>query len=393
MKYQTIYLQTRLKRSDHFRRTDIYKLTFERSFWSSGSGRPIQRFRSFLITTTKFKNVKEYFVFREEWYELRKSLSKNAWYELETLMLQLRFDGVDTDPKTIKSKTVRTLWVSVRQRILDSMENCERKKRQRAKVSLQDNDFQKSDFKAQISHVNDTDDTNYQNTIESVSEVKEMGNTGILQDTELIGTLKIEQFEAMKGKTTIEIEEQDLTNDEIVKRASNDFVNHYKIDAYNLWVEMNDRNRNGESYQILWKKWIDMWRPYICTDRRIELQAEITSAVVKRYGKRYFKELKERQNDTITVTKSNADPQNEVLNDDYDNYSEDLNEVLDENSKVINNAVTRIARAQMFQSKESEYIIDQAIKKIDSICATLKDDKDKLDFERYINERMASITA
>lgn len=52
LKYQTIYLQTRLKRSDHFRRTDIYKLTFERSFWSSGSGRPIQRFRSFLIKTT-----------------------------------------------------------------------------------------------------------------------------------------------------------------------------------------------------------------------------------------------------------------------------------------------------------------------------------------------------
>ena len=112
-----------------------------------GSGRPIQRFRFFLITTTKLKNVKEYFVFREEWYELRKSLSKNAWYELETLMLQLRWDGVDTDPKTIKNKTVRTLWVSVRQRILDSMENCERKKRQRAKASLKDNDLQKNDFR------------------------------------------------------------------------------------------------------------------------------------------------------------------------------------------------------------------------------------------------------
>ena len=194
--------------------------------------------------------MKEYFVFREEWYELRKSLSKNAWYELETLMLQLRWDGVDTDPKTIKNKTVRTLWVSVRQRILDSMENCERKKkqRQRTKASPQNNDFQKNDFKASTSHVNDIDDTNYQNTIESASEAKEIGNTGIFQDTELIGTLKNEQFEVMKGKTTVEIEEQDLTNEEIVKRASNDFVNHYKIDAYNLWVEMNDRHRNGESY-------------------------------------------------------------------------------------------------------------------------------------------------
>lgn len=331
--------------------------------------------------------MKEYFVFREEWYELRKTLSKNAWYELETLMLQLRWDGVDTDPKTIKNKTVSTLWVTVRQRILDSMENCERKKKQRAKTTLQNNDFNTPTIPD-----NYTDNTNYQNTIENVTEGEEMGDTGNLQDNELIGTIKREKFEIMKGKITIEIEEQDLTNEEIVKRASNDFVNHYKIDAYNLWVEINDRNRNGESYQILWKKWVDMWRPYICTDRRIELQADITSAVVKRYGKRYFKELKERQSDTTTVTKSNANPNNADLSDNFDNYSEELNAVLDEHSKVINNAVTRIARAQMFQSKESEYIINEAIKKLDSICATLNDDKDKLDFERYINERMDSVT-
>lgn len=327
--------------------------------------------------------MKEYFVFREEWYELRKTLSKNAWYELETLMLQLRWDGVDTDPKTIKNKTVSTLWVTVRQRILDSMENCERKKKQRAKTTPQNNDFK--------THTS-PDNTNYQNTIENVTEDEEMRNTDILQDNELIGTIQSEQFEVMKGKIAIEIEEQDLTNEEIVKRASDDFVNHYKIDSYNLWVEINDRHRNGESYQILWKKWVDMWRPYICTSRRIELQADITSAVVKRYGKRYFKELKERQSDTTTVTKSNTDPQNAVLNDNFDNYSEDLNAVLDEHSKVINNAVTRIVRAQMFQSKESEYIINEAIKKLDSICATLNDDKDKLDFERYINERMDLIT-
>ena len=331
--------------------------------------------------------MKEYFVFREEWYELRKSLSKNAWYELETLMLQLRFDGVDTDPKTIKSKTVRTLWVSVRQRILDSMENCERKKRQRAKASLQDNDFQKSDFKAPTSHVNDIDDTNYQNTIESASEAKEMGNTGILQDTELIGTLKNEQFEVMKGKTTIEIEEQDLTNEEIVKRASNDFVNHYKIDAYNLWVEMNDRYSNGESYQNLWEKWVDMWRPFICTDRRIELQGEITSVVVNRYGKRYSKELKERQSNTTTVAKSNADPQNEVLNDSFDNYSEDLNNFLDENEQRINGWVNAITNGIVYKTNITEFPKEMAIKNIEKIITDLgTDTKDALDFKEYMTE-------
>lgn len=331
--------------------------------------------------------MKEYFVFREEWYELRKSLSKNAWYELETLMLQLRFDGVDTDPKTIKSKTVRTLWVSVRQRILDSMENCERKKRQRAKASLQDNDFQKSDFKASTSHDNDIDDTNYQNTIENASEAKEIGNTGILQDTELTGTLKNKQFEVMKGKTTIEIEEQDLTNEEIVKRASNDFVNHYKIDAYNLWVEMNDRYSNGESYQNLWEKWVDMWRPFICTDRRIELQGEITSAVVKRYGKRYFKELKNRQSDTTTVTKSNADPQNEGLNDNFDNYGKDLNDFLDENEQRINGWVNAITNGIVYKTNITEFPKEMAIKNIEKIITDLgTDTKDALDFKEYMTE-------
>lgn len=235
--------------------------------------------------------MKEYFVFREEWYELRKSLSKNAWYELETLMLQLRWDGVDTDPKTIKNKTVRTLWVSVRQRILDSMENCERKKKQRAKATLQDNDFQKNDFKASTSHVNDIDDTNYQNTTENAPEVKEMGNTGIFQDNKIIGTIENKQFEIMKGKTEIEINEQDLSNEEIIKKVSNDFVNYYKIDAYNLWVELNESYKNGENYQNLWKKWADMWRPYINTERTIQLQGEITDAACQRYYKRYKKEM------------------------------------------------------------------------------------------------------
>lgn len=246
---------------------------------------------------------------------------------------------------------------------------------------------QNNDFKAPTSHDNNTDDTNYQNTIESASEAKEMGNTGILQDTELIGTLKNEQFEVMKGKTTIEIEEQDLTNEEIVKRVSNDFVNDLKINAYNLWVEMNDRYRNGESYQNLWKKWVDMWRPYICTDRRIELQGDITSAVVNRYGKRYSKELKERQRDTTTVTKSNEDPQNEVLNDNFDNYSEYLNNFLDENEQRINGWVNAITNGIVYKTNVTEFPKEMAIKNIEKIITDLgTDTKDALDFKEYMTE-------
>ena len=196
----------------------------------------------------------------------------------------------------------------------------------------------------------------------------------------------------MKGNIAIEIEEQDFTNEEIIKRASDDFVNQMKINAYTLWVELNDRYRNGEentsTYQILWKKWVDMWRPYMCTQRRIELQAEITSTVVKRYGKRY---LKERQPDTQDVAKTEIGQQNADLSDTFDNFSEELNALLDEYGKVINNAVTRMIRAELFPSKDSEYNISTATKKLDDLCDKLTTDKDKADYQKYVNERIDTI--
>lgn len=244
--------------------------------------------------------------FYENWVDIMEMCNPEEWYELSTIITNLRFKNIDTDPKTLTNIKVKMAWAAIRPSIKKSNRNSRYQENKAKKntditpneeynstteLSATNNDFQKNDFKAYTSHVNDIDDTNYHNTIESASEAKEMGNTGILQDTEIIGTIENKQFEVMKGKTTIEIEEQDLTNEEIVKRASNDFVNHYKIDAYNLWVELNDSHRNGESYQNLWKKWVDMWRPFICTDRRIELQGEITDAACQRYYKRYKKEM------------------------------------------------------------------------------------------------------
>ena len=225
---------------------------------------------------------------------------------------------------------------------------------------------------------------------EEDNEEKQIGC--IVTDDNLIGIISIEKFENMKGNIAIEIEEQDFTNEEIIKRASDDFVNQMKINAYTLWVELNDRYRNGEentsTYQILWKKWVDMWRPYMCTQRRIELQAEITSTVVKRYGKRY---LKERQPDTQDVAKTEIGQQNADLSDTFDNFSEELNALLDEYGKVINNAVTRMIRAELFPSKDSEYNISTATKKLDDLCDKLTTDKDKADYQKYVNERIDTI--
>lgn len=203
--------------------------------------------------------MKEYFVFREEWYELRKSLSKNAWYELETLMLQLRWDGVDTDPKTIKNKTVRTLWVSIRQRILDSMENCERKKKQRAKASLQDNGFQKSDFKATTSHDNDIDDTNYHNAIESAPNALK---TSITEEDKTNGSMYIGTIKELEDKTKARESCQSNTKDaakaeiEAQNADLNDNFDNYSERLYNLIDDNITKIR--QSTDILAQKQIEI---------------------------------------------------------------------------------------------------------------------------------------
>ena len=130
-----------------------------------------------------------------------------------------------------------------------------------------------------------------------------------------------------------------------------------------------------------------MWRPFICTDRRIELQGDITNTVVNRYGKRYSKELKGRQSDTTTVAKSNADPQNEVLNDSFDNYSEDLNNFLDENEQRINGWVNAIANGIVYKTNITEFPKEMAIKNIEKIITDLgTDTKEALDFKEYMTE-------
>ena len=84
-------------------------------------------------------NKTEYFVFHKEWYELKKELSAKAWIELEDYMLQLRFDGIDTDPKSIKNKTVRLQWIMIRKKIYDSINNMKRQKKYRNQIANENN--------------------------------------------------------------------------------------------------------------------------------------------------------------------------------------------------------------------------------------------------------------
>ena len=95
------------------------------------------------------------------------------------------------------------------------------------------------------------------------------------------------------------IDESQLTDEEIIKDISNKFIVNEGIGGYTLFEELNDRYRNNEEetvwFKNLWNKWRMMWKPYMCTQRRIDLQSEITGAVVKRYGKRYSHNLTKKQ--------------------------------------------------------------------------------------------------
>lgn len=107
-------------------------------------------------------NKTEYFVFHKEWYELRKELSAKAWVELEDYMLKLRFDGIDTDPKSIKNKTIRLQWIMIRKKIYDSINNMKRQKKHRSQNN------------PDLSASNKPDDNLYHRAEESPSNRQEM---------------------------------------------------------------------------------------------------------------------------------------------------------------------------------------------------------------------------
>ena len=204
----------------------------------------------------------EYFVFHKEWNELRKNLSKNAWYELETLMLQLRWEGIDTDPLTITNKVVRSNWINIRARILNSMKNLKNKKNSKSKK--------------EIVEINDdiTPNEEFDNTIEQPQIIEDMGNyTGI-------------QFKQQE-----EIEVQDYKDETTI---ANEFITNNGKDAYDIYYELNvlkyNEQKGTERYEELKMLWDELWTPYrVYDEETFEL---IKSKVAERYNKRVIKQFR-----------------------------------------------------------------------------------------------------
>lgn len=126
-----------------------------------------------------------YLAFMPDWRVYRSLLSMEEWYELENYIFQLRFDGVDTDPSTIKNVQIKAFWGIIRKGILKAMRQFRYRQGKKNKANNQDissnTDFDAdpkiSDSKAQ----NPVNDITPQPTQESLSNKQETGENEIIE--------------------------------------------------------------------------------------------------------------------------------------------------------------------------------------------------------------------
>lgn len=190
--------------------------------------------------------------FYENWRDLKKMFTNDEWCELEEIIWALRFDGIDTDPKTISNMKIQMAWNLIRPSIKKSNRN-----------------------------------SRYQ-------EKKAKKNTDITPNEEFNNTT--------------------------------------------------------------------------------ELSAPIAE---------------ERQPDTQDVAKEEKQPQTTDLNDTFDNYSEELNDFLDENEQRINGWVSAILNGIVCKSNITEFPKEMAIRNIEKTITDFGTiSKDALDFKEYMTKRI-----
>ena len=108
--------------------------------------------------------------FYENWVDIMEMCNPEEWYELTTIITNLRFKNIDTDPKTLTNIKVKMAWTAIRPSILKSNRNS-RYQDKKSNTELQPNtDFEKE---AEISPNKPdfySDDTEVPQDVESVSE-------------------------------------------------------------------------------------------------------------------------------------------------------------------------------------------------------------------------------
>lgn len=73
--------------------------------------------------------------FYENWRDLKKMFTNDEWCELEEIIWALRFDGIDTDPKTISNMKIQMAWSLIRPSIKKSNRNTRYQEKKKADVT------------------------------------------------------------------------------------------------------------------------------------------------------------------------------------------------------------------------------------------------------------------
>ena len=61
--------------------------------------------------------------FYENWVDIMEMCNPEEWYELSTIIANLRFKNIDTNPKTLTNIKVKMAWTAIRPSILKSNRN------------------------------------------------------------------------------------------------------------------------------------------------------------------------------------------------------------------------------------------------------------------------------
>ena len=108
--------------------------------------------------------------FYENWVDIMEMCNPEEWYELTTIITNLRFKNIDTDPKTLTNIKVKMAWTAIRPSILKSNRNT-RYQEKKSNTELQPNtDFEEE---AEISPNKPdfySDDTEVPQEVKSASE-------------------------------------------------------------------------------------------------------------------------------------------------------------------------------------------------------------------------------
>ena len=204
----------------------------------------------------------KYLAFYENWRMNKKMCTAEEWYELEDLILQLRFDGIDTKVEDIKNPKLQLIWNNIRPSLLKS--NRDKRYNDNKKSILQDSNFE-SDFNNENKPILDTqitqDDNLYQPitnmplnapkiALNEVIETNDINNNSIDNNMgNYLGTLE-EIEEKCKNNFKADLSLQNPKDDNLYHPKGESVLNRPKT-ALNQKVEVKLSGNKDEFNKIL----------------------------------------------------------------------------------------------------------------------------------------------